>query len=68
MNQDFGEFRKDRKELDDNIREVIELVLTRIGKSKFEIAEIIRDFEASGDDQITLYDAEDIETCEQMKF
>lgn len=52
----------------EHIKAVAETILTRIGKSRYEIAEILREWDESGDDQLTLYDAQDIETFEQMKF
>lgn len=54
--------------LDDNIREVCEMLLEKCGYSRYQIAEKIREFESSENDQLTLYDAQDLEICEQMKL
>lgn len=53
--------------MDENIREVITLVLSKIGKSRFEIAEFLAEHE-NCEGQITLYDANDDSVCEQLKF
>lgn len=69
VDNDYGEFRKDRDTINANIDDTIRDILKNLGKSRFEIEEFMRnqDRHTDKDGFLVLYDAEQ-EEVEQLKF
>ena len=57
---------RQRKEA--NERRLIRQLAKSAGKSDYEIAELIQAYNASEDAKVTIYDAKDLQLCEQFEL